>query len=491
MKWAAALLLLLLATAGAPRPIGIVINGDALSLDPPPRFEHNLLYVPVRRTIEALGLDFQRSGDRITTEIGSKTVVLSIGSRDARIDAATVSLEGPTIEVKDVLYVPLRFFTDVLGAQAHYDRRANTVNIVAQLVGRTTNGFLNFGHGYERFGTVVAVDVLSDPPSITLGDNGGVKTIHIAPNAAIDVEDVNVDVTSPGELGDVRPGDFARVEMNKQGRVQRIVDEYGSRNGHIVAIAGNQFVLDDGQVIAMGRTTEVSLNGAAAGFVDLRPSDQVSIRYNVETNEVREVLASRRVASAAQRLQIASVQAGPDRPLRAGDSLRVVLQGTPGASATFDIGSDVTNQAMHESSSGVYDGSYVIPRGASFDDVALIGKLSAGTASAQAPAPQTISASGTPPGIGDFAPDAGATINTNRPAVYASFVADAVPVNPASALLWINGRDVTSECVRTAQFIQYMPSYSYPNGNVRVTVRVADLAGNVTSKSWSFTIRGR
>ena len=48
-----------------------------------------------------------------------------------------------------------------------------------------------------------------------------------------------------------------------------------------------------------------------------------------------------------------------------------------------------------------------------------------------------------------------ATINTNRPAVYASFASDAVAVNPASALLWIDGRDVTSECVRTNSFIQY------------------------------------
>jgi len=55
-------------------------------------------------------------------------------------------------------------------------------------------------------------------------------------------------VTSPGELGDVRPGDFARVEIRKDGRVERIVDEFGSRNGRVVAIAGNQFVLDDGQV---------------------------------------------------------------------------------------------------------------------------------------------------------------------------------------------------------------------------------------------------
>ena len=69
------MLSLLLLAASAPRPIGIVINGNVLSLNPGPRFEHNLLYVPVRRTIEALGLAFDRSGNHIVTQIGSKTVV--------------------------------------------------------------------------------------------------------------------------------------------------------------------------------------------------------------------------------------------------------------------------------------------------------------------------------------------------------------------------------------------------------------------------------
>ncbi|MFY9885057.1 MAG: hypothetical protein WAK15_09805, partial [Candidatus Cybelea sp.] len=178
-------------------------------------------------------------------------------------------------------------------------------------------------------------------------------------------------------------------------------------------------------------------------------------------------------------------------PLHSGDMIRVTLHGTPGGSASFAIGSDVVNQAMAQQSPGVYVGSYTIPRGANFDDVALIGRLSIGNASAQAAAPQTVSASSIGPGIADFAPDAGSTINTNRPAVYASFAADAVPVSPSTALLWINGRDVTSECVRTAQFIQYLPSYSYPDGTVRVTVRVADQAGNTTVKSWTFTIRTR
>jgi hypothetical protein len=477
--------------AAQPRPIAIVINGNTLSLEPPPRFEGGLLFVPLRRTIEALGLAFERSGNRIATQIGSKTVTLTMGSRVVQIDTSRLMLDAPPKEVGGVLYVPLRFFTDVLGAQARFDRRANSVTIVAQLVGRTSNGFITMSNGFERFGTVAAVDVLSDPPTLTLEINGGIKTIPIAANATIDVEDVNVNVTSPGELVDLRPGDFARVQMRKDGRVERIVDEYGSRNGRIVAVGGNQFVLAGGQVIAAGRTTEISLNGKAASFGELQAGDVVTVRYNVETNEVREILASRAVASTAgsSKVQIADVSSDANHPLRAGDTVHVTMHGTPNASATFDIGSDVADQTMIQRSPGVYVGSYTIPRGANFADVALIVRLSMGDDSAQAPAPQTISASSIGPGIADFAPDAGSTINTNRPAVYASFASDAVPVNPASVLLWINGRDVTSECVRTTQFVQYLPSYTFPDGKIHVTVRVGDQAGNTTTKSWDFTIR--
>lgn len=501
MKQTLAMLAMLAAVSPAnaapnqPRPITIVINGQALPLNPPPRFEKNLLFVPVRRTIEALGLSFDRAGSRITTQIGSKTVTLTVGSRIAQIDGEQVVLDAPMLEIKDVLYAPLRFFTDVLGAQAQFDRRAHSVTIVAQLVGRSGGGLVASGRGFERYGTVAAVDVLSDPPTLTLGYNGGVKTIPIANNAAIDMEDVNANVTAPGELGDVRPGDFARVDMQKNGRVVRVVDEYGSRHGQVVAIAGDEFVLNDGQVIAAGRTTEISLNAKAASLQDLRPNDEVTIRYNVETNEVREVLASRSVANAPASggggLHITSVDADANRPLRPGETVGVTLRGTAGGAATFDIGSDVTNQAMQERSPGFYAGSYAIPRGANFENVALIGHLSANGVTIDAPAPQTISASSVPPGISDFAPDDGATVNTNRPAVYASFTADAVPVNPSSASLEINGRDVTAACVRTGQFIQYLPAYDYPNGPVRVTVRVSDEAGNTTTKSWIFVIHTR
>ena len=59
----------------------------------------------------------------------------------------------------------------------------------------------------------------------------------------------------------------------------------------------------------------------------------------------------------------------------------------------------------------------------------------------------------------------------DRPAIYATFAADGLPVNPSSATFRSTVATLP-ECVRTAQFIQYLPpSFSYPDGLVRVTVR--------------------
>ncbi|HEY3674546.1 MAG TPA: copper amine oxidase N-terminal domain-containing protein [Candidatus Tumulicola sp.] len=472
------------------RAIAIVINGNPLPIDPAPRFDKNVLFVPVRRTLLALGLPFNRYGNRLVTQVGSKTATLVVGSRTATIDADQIQLDQPVSETKGILYAPLRFFTDVLGAQATYDRRSNTVNIVAQLAGRSDAGLMVTGSGYTRVGTVAAVDVLSNPPTLTFGYFSGPKTVSIAPNAAIDVENVDADVTTPGELGDVRPGDFARVEMRKDGRVERVVDAYGSHDGRIVAAAGNQFVLDTGQVVSPGRAVEVSLNGAAAGFSDLRPGDRVSVRYNVETNEVREILASRQIGGSPSQNGL-SVSTDATRPLRAGERLRVTMHGPPNGSATFDIGSYVADQVMRESPAGTYDGDYTIPGGANFDSVPVIGRLRVASGTLQAQASDLVSASSVPPGVSDFGPDNGDVVNDNRPSMYATFNSDAVAVNPSSVQIVVNGHDVTSDSVRTPQFVQYVPAFGYPDGPVRVTVRVADGAGNVTTKSWSFVIRTR
>ncbi len=460
--------------------IAIVINGVKLPLQPPPMMVHGQLYVPVRRTIEALGLPFAVAGNQVETQIGARAITLRIGGSGA-------------IEVKDVLYVPLRFFTDVLGAQATFDRQTQTVAIVAQLVGRSASGLVLTHTSAERFGTVTAIDVNSNPPTVTLEYNATIHTVPIGANATVEMHDVAANVVVPGELVDVRPGDFARIYMDRAGHVERVEDAFGSYTGHIAAATASEFVIADGHVIIPNRTTQIVLNGAAAAVSDLRIGDVVTVRYNVETYEIRTVLASRPIAATSPQPgqpQISSVTLNTSRPQRAGDNITVGLQGTPAGAATFDIGSYVTNIAMAERTPGIYIGSYAIPNAANFSDVPIIGHLRVGQNSApDVQATQTLSASSSPPGISDFAPGEGASVNTRSPAIYATFVADAVAVNPSSIVMWVDGRDVTSESLRTPTFIQYMPSYTYHRGDVHVTVRVADLAGNTTTKSWTFVIR--
>jgi hypothetical protein len=478
------------ATAGP--AIAITINGVRLPLEPPPILYQRTLFVPVRRTIEALGLQFIRNGSHIDTQVGAKTVRMTIGSRVAMIDGEPVELDAAPVEVKDVLYAPLRFFTDVLGAQATFDRAHRQVQIVAQLVGRSASGMIVTHTSVERFGTVTAVDVDSNPPTITLEYNAEIHTQPIGQNAMIEMHDVAANVSVPGELGDIRPGDFTRIYMTREGHVDRVEDAFGSYTGRVAAATASEFVMTDGHVIEPDRTTLIVLDGRSASLADLIVGDLVTVRYNVETNEVRTILVSRAETHTAQpgAPAITDVAVDTNRPLRPGDSITVTMHATAGGAATFDIGSYVTNVAMASRGDGIYTGRYDIPKGANFSGVPIIGHLRVGNMNAPSvSAPQELSASSLPPGVSDFAPYEGSVVNTSSPAIYATFSADAVPVNPSSITLWVDGRDVTSESLRSASFIQYLPSYTYRSGPVRVTVRVADLAGNTTTRSWTFTIR--
>ncbi|HET9030149.1 MAG TPA: hypothetical protein VFN49_08230 [Candidatus Aquilonibacter sp.] len=488
MKRALALFVSLALIGAAPTPkptmppggLSIVINNTKLRLQPAPIFRNGVLFVPVRQTIEALGLAFNKNGKTIWTDIGANRVTLTIGTHG-------------TIEIKNVLYAPLRFFTEVLGAQAVFDRKSNTVSIDAELVGTSNAGVVRHGNSVERFGTATAVDLNSDPPTITISSNANVKTVPIARNAYVEMHDVNANVTDPGELSDVRPGDFVRLYMDKGGHVARIEDAFGSYYDTVAASTGDRFVLSDGHVIVPSRTTQVSLNGQPAAMSDVNVGDVASVRYNIETNEVRSILLSRKIATSAVSANgpsISSVDLDANRPIKAGQTVTVTVHGTPGGAATFDIGPYVSNVSMAERSPGTYVGSYALPRSANFNDVPIIAHLRvAGVNAPNAQSAQTLSVAGSAPGIRDFAPDQNATVNTNRPAIFVTFATVAVGVNPSSILLKVNGRDVTANTVRTARYVQYMPAYNYPAGPVRVMVRVADRAGNTTTKSWSFTIK--
>ena len=460
----------------APAEIAVSINGAPLSVEPPPRFVGGRLLVPVRRILDALGLPFDRRGKTITTQAGDRTITLNEGS----------------VELRGILYAPLRFFSAGLGASAEYDPRGRKVEIISGSVGHSSVVSVA-GGGREYMGVVQAVDNDSRPPSITVTSGASVKTVRISPGAQFVISDVAANTSVPGSFEGVHVGDYAKISVRKDGSVDRVIDSFASAHGKIAALSGNTILLNDGQVIIPTGVTALSLNGVGARTTDLQVGDDVDVRYNLETSEVREIIASRRAPTAmiaAGSVAIESVEPSVNRPLRQGDSFSITMRGTPGGQATYDVGAYFTGLPLRESSPGVYTGRYTVPRGANFAFAPIFGHLTVrGTEAPRAQSASEISASSLPPGVADIAPEQGQTVNNSQPSIYATFTAGAVPVSPSSVVLIVNGHDVTASATRNARFIEYHPLSAYGDGDVRVTVRVGDMAGNSTSKSWTFTIR--
>lgn len=505
-RLAAAMLCLAIATgasahkpakhAGKPvLPIAIVINGTKLAVDPPPRFYKDHLLVPVRRIIEALGLDFEIHGKAVRTYAGAKTIVLTIGSTTAQIDDRPVTLDAPPVEIKNVLYAPLRFFTEALDSQATFDRQTNSVEIISTIVGRSGSGMVTMGGSVEQLGTITAVDLDSDPPTITLTYNASVRTLQISPNTEIVVQDVDTGTSNPGDLSEVHAGDYAHAYLDRSGAVKRLIDAYGSRTGTVAAAGSGQLVLDDGHVISPSRTTVITLNGAVASIDQIHVGDRVMVRYNIDSSEPLQIVATRAstgTPAPSTGVAISSIDFSPQRALRQGETLTVTMRGTPGGLASYDIGPYVRNVSMTESSPGIYTGTYAVPRGVNIPGAPVFGHLNVRGADAPIGASvATVWVSTDAPGITDFAPANGAVVNNTRPSVYATFSSDTAEINPSSASIEVNGHDVTSSSVRTNRFIQYVPGVDYSGGPVHVTVRVSDAAGNTATKSWTFFIKTR
>ena len=86
-------------------------------------------------------------------------------------------------------------------------------------------------------------------------------------------------------------------------------------------------------------------------------------------------------------------------------------------------------------------------------------------------------------------PGDGALLKTARPTIAASYrdEANGSGINQVSAILTLDGTDVTAEASITASGITYLPAADLPYGEHETTLTIADRAANSTSLVWHFT----
>ncbi len=115
--------------AFAEEEIHILIDGEEKSFDQMPVMVNDRVLVPMRGIFEALGAEVSWD-DATQTASGvkdGKTVSLAIGSTNATVNGAAVTLDVPAQLVNDRTMVPVRFISESLGTQVEWDDANQTV----------------------------------------------------------------------------------------------------------------------------------------------------------------------------------------------------------------------------------------------------------------------------------------------------------------------------------------------------------------------------
>jgi plastocyanin len=132
--------ILLLAMLGAlsagaadAQTITVTLNGKALPFKQEPLNVHGRLLVPYRPIAEAIGatVTYDAASKTVHVTKGPNSYLLPLNGRTASLNGVDVALETPPVLVNGVTLVPLRFVSEYLGLDVHYDNAKRTVSLTS------------------------------------------------------------------------------------------------------------------------------------------------------------------------------------------------------------------------------------------------------------------------------------------------------------------------------------------------------------------------
>jgi hypothetical protein len=148
------LVAMMLCFGGVAQASEVVIDGKSLVFDTKPAIINGRVLVPFRGIFEALGAEVQWYGDtgKIIAHRGNTTIEINIGGSTLK-NGKPVSLDVPPRIIRGRTMVPIRFVSEALGAQVHWDKARQRVVIITGKM-RTILYTWRYGGKTYRFGPV-------------------------------------------------------------------------------------------------------------------------------------------------------------------------------------------------------------------------------------------------------------------------------------------------------------------------------------------------
>ena len=110
----------------------MAVDGKTVLLDAVPEIRSGRTFLPIRAVVEQLGgtITWDAPTRTVTIDHGGHTIVLTIGSRTARVNGVVVSLETVPFIRSGRTFLPVRFIAENLGYEIEWDGQARTVTIL-------------------------------------------------------------------------------------------------------------------------------------------------------------------------------------------------------------------------------------------------------------------------------------------------------------------------------------------------------------------------
>lgn len=111
--------------------IKVIIDGNIIAFDVPPRIVNNRVMVPLRAIFYEMGAEvvWDEAAQAVTAVKGETTVVLTIGDTSPTINGDAVVLDQPGIIVDGRTLAPLRFVAEAFGGSVEWAGDENTAYI--------------------------------------------------------------------------------------------------------------------------------------------------------------------------------------------------------------------------------------------------------------------------------------------------------------------------------------------------------------------------
>jgi len=198
----------------------------------------------------------------------------------------------------------------------------------------------------------------------------------------------------------------------------------------------------------------------------------------------------------AERPRIDNIVMNADSTLEPGDTLTVIMTGTPNGRASFDLLGIASDISMREVSGGRYEGSFTIRRDTRQGRATVVVHLSKDGTEAMQEASRTVAIGPSAPtgGIPPYPTTGGAlTLSplpnsisaVTRPTIAATFASN---INAGSLRLLLDGQDVTGRANVGFRDIFFTPENDLGIGVHTVQIYGTAAAGTPLNRTWSFSV---